>query len=105
MSFDWAELPDISDVRDALYTQANIKAQLKIAKLELEIYQADMAPQKPRDSSVKLIGIDDTSRAHIQELLNRVVSVESELDTVDASVKFHSYRLEAAKALMYRSRI
>lgn len=104
-SFTWEDLPDINEVRDALFNQADIKAQLKIAKLDLEIYQAMMAKEKPRDTSVKLIGVDDQSRDRLQDLLNRVRHCESDLDRADATVKFHSYRLEAAKVIGYKTRI
>jgi len=104
-SFSWEELPDITEVRSALFNQADIKAQLKIAKLDLEIYQAELTKEKPRDSSVKLIGIDDTSRGRLQDLMNRVRHLESDLDRADAEVKFHAYRLEAAKMIGYKTRI
>lgn len=104
-SFSWETLPEFDAVREALTQQAALKARLKIAKLELEIYQSELMRLKPRDSTVKLIGIDDASRIRLRTLFDAVSEIEKTLDSVDANVKFHSYRLDAAKALMYRSRI
>ncbi len=109
MPFDavmsWEDLPDITDVRTALKQQADIRAQLKIAKLELEQYQAWLVQRKPRDASVKLVGIDEQSRIRLDELLNKVVMLEGKLDDIDADVKFNDYRREAAKIMSYRGRI
>jgi hypothetical protein len=105
MGFSWEELPDVMDVHGALMKQANLKALVKMAKLELEIYQAELSNKIPRNSSVKLVGHDDESRDRLRILLNRLVELESELDVVDAEVKFNSHRIEAAKMLAYKNRI
>ena len=101
---DWSELPDIMEVYDALRKQAELKAQLRIAKLTLEIYQAKLSKEKPRDASVKLIGIDDESRAQLENYLKHVAEIEGELDRVDADVKFNSHRIDASKAISYKMR-
>jgi hypothetical protein len=105
VAFDWEILPDAGEVHTSLMRQADLKARLKIAKLELEIYQAELVRSKPRDTSVKLIGIDDETRARVRELLQRVIDVEVELDTVDAQVKFNNHRVDAAKMLAYKTRM
>lgn len=102
---DWNELPDILDVHDTLKRQADLKAQLRIAKLTLEIYQATLTKEKPRDSSVKLIGIDAESRAQLENYLRHVAELEGELDKVDADVKFNGHRIEGARAMMYKNRL
>ncbi len=102
---DWESVPDIHEVRDALFQQAACRARLKIAKLELDIYQAELVQRKPRDASVKIIGVDDESRAKLHELQLHVLSAEDELNRIDAEVKFNSHRIDAAKAFMYRNRL
>jgi len=101
---DWSELPDIMEVYDALRKQADLKAQLRIAKLTLEIYQAKLCKEKPRDASVKLVGIDDESREQLANYLNHVAQLEGELDKIDADVKFNSHRIDASKAMSYKMR-
>jgi len=105
MSFDWSELPDIIDVYKSLQLQADLKAKLKAAKLSLEIYQAELCREKPRDTSVKLIGIDEQSRAKLEGLFNSIAEIESQLDKVDAEVKFNNSRIDAAKVMGYKGRI
>jgi len=105
MSYNWEEIPNITDVREMLLRQAGLKAALKIAKLELEIYQSELTQKHPRNSSVKLVGVDDESKNKLSQLLRRVIDVETELDIVDAEVRFNAHRLDTAKALMYRGRI
>lgn len=103
--FSWAELPGIDDVYSSLKKQAQIKARLRVAKLELEIYQAKMTQAKPRTTSVKLVGVDEQSEVRLYELLLSVANLESELDELDAEVKFNEYRREAAKIISYKQRI
>lgn len=105
MGYDWELLPDIHEVREALFKQANLRALLKMTRLELEIYQATLTQQKPRDASVKIIGLDEESRGKLQGLLQRVLEIESELDVVDADVRFNNHRIDTAKALAYKMRI
>lgn len=105
MSYDWESFPDLEDVRGALMNQAELKTQLKIAKLELEIYQAELCQRKPRDASVKIVGVDDISKQHLEGLMRRVITVEEQLEHVDATVKFNSHRIEVAKAISYKGRI
>lgn len=99
------QFPDLEDVRNALLNQADLKTQLKIAKLELEIYQAELCQRKPRDSTVRIVGVDDISKQQLAELMRRIIHIEEELDYVDATVKFNSHRVEIAKAISYRGRI
>lgn len=105
LAYDWAELPDVTDVHAILMKQAELKARLKMSKLELEIYQAELAYAYPRNAAVRIVGVDDTSKARLRELLSAVVGVESELDSVDAEAKFNNHRMEAAKALAYKNRM
>ncbi len=101
----WSELPDITDVRSALKAQAKLRAQLKVAELELEQFQAFLVQRKPRDSSVKLVGVDEQTRIKLDDLLRKVVAIKGELDEVDAEVKFNDFRREAAKIVSYRGRV
>lgn len=105
MSLSPDEFPDLEDVRNALLNQADLKTQLKIAKLELEIYQAELCQRKPRDSTVRVVGLDDVSKQHLEGLMRRVITIEEQLDYMDATVKFNSHRVEIAKAISYRGRI
>lgn len=109
MPFDngasWEDLPDIMDVREALKKQAGVRAQLKVAELELEQFQAFLVQRKPRDSSVKLVGIDEQTRIKLDDLLRRVVALKGELDDIDAEVKFNDFRREAAKIVSFRGRV
>lgn len=104
MSFSWEELPDINEVRETLKSQAQVRARLKAAKLELEIYQAKMVQRKQRDSSVKIIGVDEETEKRLRQLLNDVLALESQLDELDADAKFMDYRKEAAKIMSYKGR-
>jgi hypothetical protein len=103
MSYNWSELPDVNDVYDSLKQQAALRAQLKVAKLQLEIYQAELCKAKPRDTSVKLLGIDEESRAKLAEMFSAILTLESALDEIDAQVKFNSQRIEAAKLMSFRT--
>jgi hypothetical protein len=103
-SFSWDSLPDINEVRDALRKQAQLRAELKVARLELEQYQAWLSQRKPRDSSVKLVGIDEQTRLKLDTLLQHVAKLEGDLDHVDADVKFNDYRREACKIMSYGGR-
>lgn len=102
---DWSELPDINDVYESLKQQADLKARHRIAKLRLEMYQAEMVQRKPRDSSVKVVGVDEASRKILAGLLEAVAEIEGQLDQLDANVKFNDYRREAAKIVGFRTRL
>ena len=101
---DWSELPDYDKVRDALKAQARLKADLRVAELELEIAQAELVRIKPRDSSVKLIGIDEESKQRLHSLHLRVIVLRAQLDELDADVKFNDYVKDAAKVMSYKGR-
>lgn len=103
--FSWRELPDIDEVAAALKRQAFLKAQLRIAKLHLEMYQAEMARRKPRDSTVKLIGVDDATRADLKGLFDRVNEIEELLGEIEADITFYNYRRDAAKIMSYQGRV
>lgn len=102
---DWSQLPDITDVYEALQQQAQLKAELAAAKLMLEIYQAELCQQKPRSPSVKLIGVDEESRTELQRLFAQVAAAEMALDIATANVKFNAHRFEAAKAMSYAGKV
>lgn len=104
-TYDWESIPDIHEVRDTLLNQADCRTRLKIAKLELEIFQAEMAQCKPRDPSVRIVGIDADTRAKLATLFQNVLNAEEALSHVDAEVKFNNHRIDSAKALMYRNKI
>lgn len=103
--FSWRDLPDIQDVADALNQQGVLKARLRVAKLQLEIYQAELVRKKPRDSTVKLIGIDDASKAQLVLLFEKVNAIEEQLGDVEAAITFYNYRKEAAKIMSYQGRV
>jgi hypothetical protein len=101
---DWAELPDIHDVRDALKHQADLKARIRIEELQLDILRAVEVQKKPRDTSVKFVGTDEESGARIQKVLHNLIALKNELDAVEADIKFHEYRRDAAKTMSYKGR-
>lgn len=103
--FSWKELPDINAVADALKLQALLKTRLRIAKLQLDMYQAEMSRTKPRDATVKLIGVDEHTKAKLQALFDVVCQIEDELGQVEADITFYNYRKDAAKIMSYQGRV
>lgn len=105
MALQWSDLPDFEEVQQSIRDQHDTKARLKVAKLELEIYQARLTQIKPRDASVKLVGVDEESAARLRALFDRIIELETVLEQLDATVKFNDYRLAAAKLISYNGRV
>lgn len=105
MALTWNDLPDFDAVQKTLDDQSDTKARLKVAKLELEIYQAKMMQRGPRAAYVKLIGVDEESAAHLAALLQKVVDLEIQLDGLDAEVAFNNYRRDIIKSLSFSNKM
>lgn len=104
-ALDWADLPDITEVRDTMKRHAHIKAEIRLLELQLEMVQAEMAELKPRNTAVRVIGVDDASRNRLTTLRESVARAKNVLDDVAADLDFLEYRKEAAKIMSYKGRV
>lgn len=94
--------PDAAEVEQALRRFVAAKAGLRVAQLELDMYEASIALSHPRNTAVRKVGFDDTSARRLQELHSAVLQAEREVDEAEATVTFLNYAKEMYKADSYR---
>lgn len=98
----WDDIPTSDEVKDALDRVARLRAQLRVAELELEIAQAEISQIAPRNRAARIIGVDAESREKLQGLLYAVTNARALLEEAEADVSFNTHRINMAKSLNYR---
>lgn len=99
----WRSLPSADQVYGWLKLQSNLKAKIRSLKLEISIEEAKITRQKPRDTAVRVIGLEDNSA--ILYLRRELVHAESELDTVEAELRMFEFRRDVFRAISYKERV
>lgn len=101
----WNELPSYEDIRTILHRQADLQSRVRVAELQLDILKAEMSQKKPRDASVKVIGVDAESRTALLAAQSAYLALKEELDHVNADVTLHNFHKDVARMLAYNGRM
>lgn len=96
--------PNAEDVQEALTQRATAKAEVRIAELNLEIFGAKMSKEKPRDTAVRVIGVDETTFQESLGLRKALLEARAKLDRFEAAVEYLQYAKEMYKAQSYNGR-
>jgi len=100
----WREEPVFELVQSALKDRGIIKAKIEAFEAELKILQAQMSQKQPRNTSVKIIGIDQESSERLIGLQKELAYLYGSLAKCEAEIDFNKFHLELFKALAYKER-
>lgn len=101
---NWDDVPSAEEVKRDLDALVEAKARLRVAELELEIAQSDIAVLAPRNRAAKIVGVSPETREQLRILLQQVTSWKNEVEMLEATVAFNNHRIGMAKALSFRGR-
>lgn len=97
---NWSDVPDFTTVKDTLKKRASIKAELRIAELNLLIAESQYG--KPRNKASRLVGNNEDEQRILYNLNMHVIQLRNQLDDVDADVEILNYHKEIFKSLSYK---
>lgn len=100
----WDAMPTMEEVREVMQEVATTRAQVRIATLELELFEARMDQIKPRSTSAKKLGVDDATLEESLKLRRQLIDYKNQLDKWEMALEFLNYRKELYKAEAYRVR-
>jgi len=101
----WSDLPSFDEVQELLKRRASISAEIRMLELRLQWKEAEISVEKPRNTSVRIIGYDDETREFMLTMREALATKRGELDVLDAELKLLDYRKDIFRALAYRERI
>lgn len=100
----WREEPSFENVQSALKERGITKAQIEALDAELKIEQAFIARKKPRDTSARVVGIDEETQTRLIELQRELAQLRGKLAQVEADVDFNKFHLDIFKALCFKEK-
>lgn len=101
---NWDDIPSAEEVEAALNDLATKRAELRVAELELEIAQSEVAVLAPRNKAARIIGVDEESRLKLQGFQYSVLNCKELVEKAEARVTLNKHRIDMAKSLSYRGR-
>ncbi len=101
----WNEAPGYEEVHDLMRRRAGVSAEVRSLELQVQITEALISLEKPRNTAARVVGYDDETRERMLKLRNDLTKKRSELDELDAEVKFLDYHKDIYKAISYRERM
>lgn len=102
---NWNDAPNYEEVHDLMRHRARVSAEVRSLELQVQITEAMISIEKPRNTAARVVGYDDETRERILKLRNDLATKRSELDELDAEVKFSDYHRDMYKAISYRERM
>jgi len=99
---NWDDLPSADEVHAAIHDVVKLKARLRIAELELEIAQSEIAERAQENRAARVIGVDEASRENLKGLQYAVLNLKEQLEAAEATVAFNKHRLDVIRSLSFR---
>jgi hypothetical protein len=100
----WRSLPSADQVHGWLRLQSQLKAKVRSIKLEIQLEEARIGKKKPRDTSARVIGVDE-EQSPIVYLRKALLDAEANLDEIESELKMFEFRRDIFRALAYKERL
>jgi hypothetical protein len=101
----WNDMPSFEEVGDTLKSKASLSAEIRVLELRIQILEAEITQERPRNTAVRIIGYDQETSQSIRQLRAELADKRGQLDEVESKVKFLYYLKDMFKAVSYRERL
>jgi hypothetical protein len=101
----WNDMPSFEEVGDTLKSKASLSAEIRVLELRIQILEAEITQERPRNTAVRIMGYDQETSQSIRQLRAELADKRGQLDEVESKVKFLDYWKDMFKAVSYRERL